>query len=360
MQPMIDLTEIPSARGGSEAQESFELFAREFLEAIGFDCVSGPDRGADDGKDLLILEHLRGPVSVHTRRWLVSAKHLAHSGRAVGVEDEFDVHDRVEQHGADGFLAFYSTVPSATLARRFDKLRDRLPYLLFDQGKIRSLLHEESRLRGVFERYLPRSFARIHGKRVEARIHFLSSLGFSFVPATDGSLPGPEMILDEGSGQVRFEDRGIEAAMLAAFILTQFRSGNYRVVEPFISLDPEVWRHLRALLHAERGKLVGLGDAILATNDPFLCRLLIIIAGEAEQREAIRAICKTVLHDGWPFQQRIKESQAVVTPFFDVVQQALLRLAPGQRSVLEEFADSARRSERWQQYSIFTAALKSA
>ncbi|HEY0019780.1 MAG TPA: restriction endonuclease [Longimicrobium sp.] len=357
---MIDLTEIASARGGEKSQEQFELFAREFLEAIGFKCISGPDRGADDGKDLLVREDWRGAFWEHSKHWLVSVKHYAHSGRAVGVEDEVDPAGRVQRHGADGFIAFYSTVPSASLGRSLDVLRARMPCIVIDEGRIRSQLHEDVRLRGILERYLPRSFAQVHRKQVEARIHFLSSLGLSFFSEQQGSLPGPAMILDEESGRLRFDDRHQEPAMLASFILNQFKTGNYRVLESLISFDPEVWRYLRALLQVERGSLAGLGEAILTTNDPFFCRMLIIIAGEAEQRDAIVPICKTVLHDGWPFHRRIKESQATVTPFFDVAEQTLKRIAHGQAPVLEEFAAKAKKLERWHQYSIFRLALESA
>ncbi|HET7229684.1 MAG TPA: hypothetical protein VFJ16_06770 [Longimicrobium sp.] len=351
---MIDLTEIPSARGGAATQDLFELFARDFLEAIGFTCISGPDRGADDGRDLLVEEHLRGPVSVHSRRWLVSAKHYAHGGRAVGVEDETDIEGRVHHHRADGFIAFYSTVPSAGLGRRLESLHARIHCLVYDEGRIRSHLHEDPRLNAVFERYLPRSFRVIHGRQVDARIQFLSTLGFA---ADREGVPGPAIIVDGETGQVRFDDREIEAAMLAGFIFTQLRSGTYAVVEPFLSFDPVVWRYLRALLQGERGILRGIDKAIRSTKDAFFCRMLIIIAGHAEQRDALEAICIKVLNDGWPFHQHIRESQATVTPFFEVAQRVLARLAPGQHEILERYASKARTMERWHQYSLFKAAI---
>lgn len=35
--PIIDFTEIPLANSGDSKQDTFELFAREFLAALGFE-----------------------------------------------------------------------------------------------------------------------------------------------------------------------------------------------------------------------------------------------------------------------------------------------------------------------------------
>ena len=91
--PIIDFKEIPLASGGV-GRDKFELFAREFLEAIGFRIIVGPDRGVDAGR-YLIVEELRTGVGGETRvKWLVSCKHKAHSGSSVTLEDERDIHDR--------------------------------------------------------------------------------------------------------------------------------------------------------------------------------------------------------------------------------------------------------------------------
>ena len=50
--PALDFTEIAIAKAGPD-RDQFELFAREFLDQEGFTIVSGPDRGPDDGRDLV-------------------------------------------------------------------------------------------------------------------------------------------------------------------------------------------------------------------------------------------------------------------------------------------------------------------
>jgi len=88
---------------------------------MGYEVVRGPSRGADGGKDL-IIEEVRKGISRNTKiRWLVSCKHFIHSGKAVGVNDESDISDRISQHKCAGFLGVYSTLPSTSLEERLQQ-----------------------------------------------------------------------------------------------------------------------------------------------------------------------------------------------------------------------------------------------
>ena len=44
---LIDFKEIPKANVANGKQDSFELFARDFLHAIGLSIAEDPDRGQD-------------------------------------------------------------------------------------------------------------------------------------------------------------------------------------------------------------------------------------------------------------------------------------------------------------------------
>jgi hypothetical protein len=137
--PVLDFKEIPSAAAGA-ARDQFELFAREFLDLVGFRIIEGPDRGADAGRDL-VVEEIRTGVAGETRlKWLVSCKHKAHSGNAVTPEDERDIHDRVRTHGCRGFLGFYSTVPSSGLATKLNASDLNFEVQVFDQERIEKSL----------------------------------------------------------------------------------------------------------------------------------------------------------------------------------------------------------------------------
>jgi Restriction endonuclease len=111
----IDFTEI-------ETGERWELFAAEFLTTMGFSIDSQVGRGPDGGKDLIVSEDLPGKLARYPFRWLVSCKHFARAGNSVGVDDEKNILERVNAFHSEGFLAFYSTLPSSALATRLEQL----------------------------------------------------------------------------------------------------------------------------------------------------------------------------------------------------------------------------------------------
>lgn len=134
---MIDFKEIP------EDGEVWELFARDFLEANGFFIESSVDRGPDGKKDLIISENLKGNLGNYRFKWLVSCKHNAKSGKSVNEESEPNILERVASFNCDGFIAFYSTVPSSGLNTRLTQLKDNKSikdYRVFDYKLIENYL----------------------------------------------------------------------------------------------------------------------------------------------------------------------------------------------------------------------------
>lgn len=86
--PVLDFKEIAQANLPTGKQDSFELFARDFLKAMGLEILEGPSRGADDGMDLIAIETQEGPLGKINTKWLVSCKHYAHSGKSVYLSDK--------------------------------------------------------------------------------------------------------------------------------------------------------------------------------------------------------------------------------------------------------------------------------
>lgn len=162
--PILDFTEIAQANTANGQQDSFELFARDFLEYLGYEIISGPNRGADGGRDLIIQETFTGirnkklPV-----RWMVSCKHHAHSGRAVTPDDERSIRDRVEGHECGGFMGFYSTLPSSGLSQELERLENRMRYHIYDREMIEGDLLSTDKGRLLAQRYFPSSFATYAG-----------------------------------------------------------------------------------------------------------------------------------------------------------------------------------------------------
>jgi hypothetical protein len=165
---IIDLKEIPPANTGAGDQDTFELFARGFLQALGYFIEDGPNRGADGGKDLIIIEPLSGIINDARRRWLVSCKHFAHSGKAVGVDIEKDINDRLQQFDCDGFMAFYSTLPSSGLGNKFSSIASKgISVEVLDSGKIAQYLISDERLHNVVAQYFPESYKRKRKREIE-------------------------------------------------------------------------------------------------------------------------------------------------------------------------------------------------
>ena len=155
--PVLNFKEIPEAHIATGEQDRFELFAAEFLVMKGYEIVEGPGRGSDLGKDLVILERRKGIGRETLVRWLVSCKHKAHSGRSVGLEDETNLVERVEGHECQGVIAFYSTLPSASLVSRLNQLTAKFEHQAFDHERIeRDLLASPAGL-VLAERFFPES-----------------------------------------------------------------------------------------------------------------------------------------------------------------------------------------------------------
>ncbi|TWT94937.1 restriction endonuclease [Neorhodopirellula pilleata] len=155
---IVDFKEIPAANSSDGQQDQFELFAREFLQGMGYTILEQPDRGADGGKDILVQESLRGINKSHDIKWLVSAKHYAHSGGSVKPTDEINIRERVERFNADGFLGFYSTLPSTGLNGTLTGLVAHILTDHFDSAAIERYLTTHKSLGDVFRRFFPASY----------------------------------------------------------------------------------------------------------------------------------------------------------------------------------------------------------
>lgn len=158
--PALDFREIPQAQTAGGLQDTFEFLARDFLEANGLSVEQGPDRGPDDGRDLIVVESRSGVLGDTSKRWLVSCKHKAHSGSVVKDSDEQNIRDRLEQHQADGFIGFYSTTVSSALGRRLNAMSSSYEVKILDHESIETWLLQSPAGQLIAERYFPKSYAR--------------------------------------------------------------------------------------------------------------------------------------------------------------------------------------------------------
>ena len=144
--------------------EKWELFARDFFETLGYTIENPPDRGADDGKDLIISESIKGRFSSYKFRWLVSCKNFIQSGSSVSENtDEQNILERCQGFHADGFIGFYSTIASSGLNRRLQQLKEHnnlKDYKIFDGQYIESIIANYG-LTNLLLRYFPESYKQI-------------------------------------------------------------------------------------------------------------------------------------------------------------------------------------------------------
>ena len=157
---MIDFKEIQSDG------EIWELFFRDFLQELGFYIESSVDRGSDGKKDLIVSEQLKGFfLGNYKFKWLVSCKHFAHrnSSNSVKEDDEPNILERVKGFNCDGFIGFYSTVPSSSLNSRLKQLKENLElkdYRIFDYKLIENYLIRIG-FSEILYRYFPISYKEI-------------------------------------------------------------------------------------------------------------------------------------------------------------------------------------------------------
>ena len=157
---ILDFKEISQANIGGDGQDQFEQFACDFLETIGYNIVVRPHRGPDGKKDLIITETRRGINGKTTVKWMVSCKHYAFSKKTVSDTDEEDILDRVAKHKCNGFLGFYSTIPTSTLADKLYAFSDKIEQSIYDPSRIEkellSLPHKDKER--LFASYFPKSY----------------------------------------------------------------------------------------------------------------------------------------------------------------------------------------------------------
>jgi len=352
----IDLCEIGNSQDQSVAGERFEMFAADFLRTVGLEILEGPDRGADDGRDLIASEPLSGSLSRRSLRWLVSVKHFAHSGDAVSNRDEERIRDRVSHFNADGFLAFYSTVPTASLRRYLAKLStDGIRVEVFDGARICQELIAEPTLWPVMRQHLPISYRRSVG--APPPLVLMTERGLFLRDDPQTPLPLQDLLTLGEDGSVRFSDRRLEDLATACVIADALFRGKFELLRNFISFRPVVWRTLALVL--TWGQVSGqlLAQEISRAESPAYLRLLISIAGEVRSFETTEPICARCLSAGGYYSKAVGNFGVPVTPFYDVVRNTLAQMPVVVIPVIEEYVARARAQRRWQQKQVFEWAL---
>jgi len=115
---MINFAELPA--DGIR----FEQLVRELLVLEGFE-THWTGVGADGGRDLVITEQLKGELSSYSRKWLISCKHNANSGKSVGRDEETNIVDNCKAVKADGYILVCSTQTTAAMVTRLQEIEQQ-------------------------------------------------------------------------------------------------------------------------------------------------------------------------------------------------------------------------------------------
>ncbi len=335
--------------------EEFEFFARDFLLTLGFQVAEGPDRGSEEGRDILVQEP--GSITGRTTIWLVSCKHLAQSGRAVGVGDEEDPRGRLDGR-ADAFMGFYSTPASSALVRVFERVSKTrgFRYYIYDPALIEHELVVRASMEPLLQRYFPVAYRRLRTQREPSRLRVFTEAGYSLY-AKDVAFE-LESILKKTDDALLIADPQIEAAITACHLARQLRSNNYAVFHRIASFNPLVWRLLLTLLRLQPLDETQLAKALRNARDALEARLLISLAGELRSPQCCESICDQVLHEGRYHSRYLRRLNIMVTPFFDVAKWSLGRLPPITAATISRYAEKAASQNRWAERKVFRAALK--
>lgn len=156
--PILDFRELSIERGGSPPGEDFEGLVRELGRLLALN-PEWSGRGADQGRDLIFTERLRGVLGSEEMRWLVSCKDFAKSGRAVAENDVGGVLDKLAQHNAQGFLLATTTTVTTGLKAMLDGLSDsgKARTRVWDRHEFEAFLIQEAHLE-LTKRFLPQSY----------------------------------------------------------------------------------------------------------------------------------------------------------------------------------------------------------
>lgn len=349
---IIDLREIPAVTPKSTRGGQFELFARDFLAASGFRVLEGPDEGQDDGRDLLVEEE--GGITRATQRWLVSAKHFAHSGKAVRRGDESDIEGRLAHFRATGFMGFYSTVPSAALGRRLRTVETRARVFLYDPGRISGDLMSKPALDHVFRRYLPRTYDLVHAPRLQLS----TEIGESFPKDRSVLLNLSEILAPGEDGRLQISDPELEDIVTACVLADALRRGKFLILKQFISFRPLVWSFLTQFIAGGKVDERALASEISPGQKTAYLRLLLAVAGVVGGTETAEPICKCIMSTGRYHMNEVALWPVPVTPFFDVAKNALGNMSPSVVPVVEEFRAKAKAARRWKEKEIFEWSLR--
>lgn len=196
---LIDFREIDANN-----YDEWEQFSECLLREMGYVVVQPPGRGADGGKDMVVAD------CSDTCKYIVSCKHFANRGKAVGCSEEQNILDRVRSAGANGFIGAYSSLASQALIDRLWGLKqngDIVEFKILQPHNIEQFLLQKG-CSGLVSRYFPKSYCqsrmagnlwrRVLPLKCSACGRDLLSIGDGWIMWAEETIGGVDQVLNLG------------------------------------------------------------------------------------------------------------------------------------------------------------------
>jgi len=145
---------------------------RELLVLEGFE-THWTGVGQDGGRDLVVTEKLAGDLSEYKRKWLISCKHLANSGKSLGIAELGNVVEDCRAIGAEGYILVCSTQPTSSVVKRLEEI-EAVQHII---AKIWDSIEVEKRM------LKPNTFRLIHTFFPKSSEHYRWNIYNAFSPA---------------------------------------------------------------------------------------------------------------------------------------------------------------------------------
>ena len=152
----VDFSEINSG-------DDFENFTKLFLQRLGLRIIVSPAVGSDGGRDLIVEESSQfGQVGL---RWLVSCKHFAKTGRAVGNSDDEANINRLREFNCNAFMFFYSTGYTENLRASVERVceYEKCGFRFFNGYEIGNILISSPIFYPLMQQFLPQTYNNLIG-----------------------------------------------------------------------------------------------------------------------------------------------------------------------------------------------------
>lgn len=155
---MLDFREL------SQDGTDLERLTREIFVNEGYE-VHWTGKGTDGGRDLIVVEKVKGPLSDFERKWLIQCKHKAHSGQSIGKSEANSLITDCERINATGYLMVCTTALSSGLIQAYKEISDKreLKIQYWDEVRLEDRLLKPCNFH-LIHQFFPKSSNRVGWK----------------------------------------------------------------------------------------------------------------------------------------------------------------------------------------------------